>query len=142
MPVSTGGGPLNDANATALLKQVPSTTFKARLVRRVTMPTVNPGINEPYFLKILDAFRVSTYVNPDPKKASEKPATICSVCNMATGEIALWLVGEVCVKNLEEQYPDAGYVNRIFAVQKLPKRPTKRYHDWEIAEVEEEQVGA
>ncbi len=107
-----------------------------KVARRVTMPTLNPVVNTPYALKIVDAFRESTYVDPDPKKRNEKPATICSVIDMNTGAVYLWLVGDVCVKNLKENYPDDDYVGRIFGVQKLPKRPSKRYHDWEIIELE------
>lgn len=109
-----------------------------RIAKRVTMPTLNLAVNEPKVMRIDDAFRESKYQDPDPKKAKEKPATICSITDMQTGEVALLLVPEVMKKNIDESYPDQTYVGRIFCVQKLPKRPGKRYFDFEIAELEAE----
>lgn len=121
-----------DNTAVATAKDAPP---RFKVVKRVTLPTVNPGVNEPRIFQIQDAFRTSTYVNPDPKKASEKPATVCSVNDLETGEVLLWLVAEVAKKNIEEQYPDESYVGKSFAVCKMPKRPGKRYFDFQIAEV-------
>lgn len=107
-----------------------------RIAKRVTLPTINPGVNQPVVFRIMDGMRVSTYAAIKPDGTKEKPATVCTVTDMQTGQIALWLVAEVCAKNLQEQYPDEGYVGKIFGVQKLPKRPGKRYFDFEIAELE------
>lgn len=109
-----------------------------KVVKRVTMPTLSLKENEPKVLRIDDAMRESKYIDPDPKKAKEKPATICSVTDMQTGEVAILLVPEVMKKNLNESYPADGYVGKVFGVQKLPKRPGKRYFDLEIAELEAE----
>jgi len=112
---------------------------KFKVAKRVTMPTINPATNVPYIFKIMDAFRKSTYVKPvvaGEEEKKEKPATICTVTDMETGQIALWLVPEVAYKNITEQYPDDSYVGKIFGCQKLPKRPGKRYFDFEIAELE------
>lgn len=105
-----------------------------KLVKRITLPTLNPGIDQPYVLKIIDGFRESSYIDPDPKKKNDKPATICECVDMQTGIHYLWLVGEVVKKNLEENYPDEGYIGLLFGVRKLPKRPGKRYHDYDIGE--------
>lgn len=113
----------------------PSGIAGFKIAKRVTMPTLNLKVNEPKILRIDDAFRVSTYKDPDPAKAKEKPATICTATDMQTGEVALLLVPEVMHKNLTEQYPNDTYVGKIFGLQKLPKRPGKRYFDFEIAEL-------
>lgn len=104
--------------------------------KHVTLPTLNPGVDQPYVLRFDEAIRQSTYVDPDPKKAKEKPADIASVTDMETGAIYQLLVPAVLKANLEEQYPDGAYVGLMFAVMKLPKRPGKRYFDWNIVEVE------
>jgi hypothetical protein len=115
---------------------------KYKIARRVTLPTINPKTNEPVVLRIEDEMRISTYSKPqtaeDVKaaKPKEKPATICTVTNMETGEVALLLVSEVVKTNLEEHYPDGDYVGRVFGMQKLPKREGKRYFDFEITELE------
>lgn len=111
-----------------------------RIAKRVTLPTLNPGVNKPLILRIEDAFRVSDYVNPDPKKANEKPATVCTVTELDTGVVSLWLVAEVAHKNIEAMYPDKDYIGRIFGIQKLPKRPGKRYFDFEVVELEDNEA--
>lgn len=109
-----------------------------KIVKRVTMPTLSLKEMEPRVLRIDEEMHLSKFIDPDPKKAKEKPATICGVTDMQTGEVAMLLVPEVMKKNLDEAYPGATYVGRIFGVQKLPKRSGKRYFDLEIAEVEPE----
>jgi len=109
-----------------------------KIAKRITLPSLVLKENTPMALRIDDPFRISKWIDPDPKKAKEKPATICSVTNMQTGEVAVLLVPEVMHKNLDEAYPDNTYVGKVFGVQKLPKRPGKRYHDMEIAELEAE----
>ena len=145
---ATKGNPASKTNVTDIT--VAKTTVPARasgiagfkVVKRVTMPTLSLKENEPRVLRIDDAMRESKYIDPDPKKAKEKPATICSVTDMQTGEVAILLVPEVMKKNLDEAYTGAAYVGRVFGVQKLPKRPGKRYFDLEIAELEAEPEAA
>ena len=121
-----------DGNSTAVTTGAAFAGF--RVAKRVTMPTVNPKVGEPVVFRIDDEFRLSTYKSPDAK--NEKPATICTVTDMVTGQVLLWLVSEVARKNIEESYPGNDYVGRLFGINKLPKRPGKRYFDFEIAEME------
>ena len=78
----------------------------------------------------------STYTDPDPKKAKEKPATVMPVCDVETGEAMNLLVPSVMQSALEETYPDNEYVGKTFMVCKMPKRPGKRYFDIKLVEVE------
>jgi len=110
--------------------------LKMRVVKRITLPTLNPSVGVPMFVRFDSAIRVSDYKDPDPRKAEEKPADIAEITDMETGAVFLLLVSSVIKENLHRQYPDDTYKGRIFAIQKLPKRPNKRYHDWDIAEVE------
>lgn len=104
--------------------------------RQVIMPTLNLQIGQPRVLKVLDAMRQSLYKDPDPKKVKEKPATICGVVDTQTGEAMLLLVPSVCESSLRESYPDDDYVDKTFYMEKLPKRPGKRYFDFRLLEVE------
>lgn len=113
-----------------------------KVIKRVTLPTFSLKENEPKVLRIDDAMRESKYIDPDPKKAKEKPATICSITDMQTGGVAILLIPEVMKRNLNEAYPGDTYVNRVFGIQKLSKRPGKRYFDLEIAELEAEAEAA
>lgn len=111
---------------------------KFRPVRSVILPALNLGIGEPRVLYIKDAMRVST-VKADPKKkgeeAREKPATVCTVADMQTGEEFTLLVPAVMEGNLREAYPDDGYIHKAFYCEKKPKRPGKRYFDFALVEV-------
>lgn len=130
--------------------------FKVK--RQITVPSlVLKEVGKPHILKIMDRMRISTYVDPDPKKKKEKPATICAVTNMETGEVAQLLVPSVMEANLRRDYDamvkvegegketriveDNGahtYVDKVFRVENLGKRPGKRYFDFSIFEVEAE----
>lgn len=109
-----------------------------RPVRSVILPALNLGVGQPRVLYIKDAMRVST-VKADPKKkgeeAREKPATVCTVADMQTGEEFTLLVPAVMEGNLREAYPQDGYVGKAFLCEKKPKRAGKRYFDFALIEV-------
>lgn len=123
--------------------------FKVK--RQITLPTLS--MKTPSQAKILrfdEAMKVSTYVDPDPTKAKEKPATIAMVTDMENGQIFQFIVPSVVQANLERDYCEtkkdkegkvvevlkANYVGLIFRIENLGKRPGKRYWDFSIFEVE------
>lgn len=130
--------------------------FKVK--RQITVPTLvmkEPG--KPLILTFNDRMRISTYIDPDPKKATEKPATICGVTDATTGVVSQLLVPSVVEANLRRDYDakakvegkgkdtriteDSGdhtYVGKTFRLENLGKRPGKRYFDFSIFEVEAE----
>ena len=104
--------------------------------KQITVPTLTlKDASGPRILTIGDAMRVSTYVDPDPKKAKEKPATVCGVTDEESGELFQFLVPSVVESNLRRDYPEDGYVGKTFRIQCLGKRPNKRYRDFSIFEV-------
>lgn len=114
--------------------------FKVK--RQVTVPTLSMKENKdgalppPRFLQFMEAMHESTYVDPDPKKVKEKPATIAGVTDIETGEIYQFLVPAVVESQLTRDYPDDGYVGKVFRIACLGKRPGKRYRDFSIFEVD------
>lgn len=104
--------------------------------RRVIQTVLNLQVGQPRTLKILDALRESSYRNPDPKKQKDKPATICGVVDVQTGETATLICPAVLAGNLRESYPKDAYVGKTFYMEKLAKRPGKRYFDFTLVEVE------
>ena len=127
--------PGNPSEGTSLLAR-----YKVK--RQVILPTLNLAVGFPRVLKILEAMHVSTISDPKAAekagKAGEKmePATVCPVTDIETGEQFNLLVPAVLRGNIEEKYPDAAYVGAAFYVEKLPKRPGKRYFDFKLIEVE------
>lgn len=114
--------------------------FKVR--RQVTVPTLSlkegkdGTLPPPRYLQFNEAMHLSTYVDPDPKKAKEKPATISGVTDRETGEMFQFLVPSVVESQLKRDYPEDGYVGKIFRITCLGKRAGKRYRDFSIFEIE------
>lgn len=111
--------------------------FKVK--RQITVPTLTmkDGSNAR-MLSFNDAMRASNYIDPDPKKAKEKPATVAGVTDVESGELFQFLVPSVVESNLRRNYPDDGYVGRTFRIQCLGERAGKRYRDFSIFEVDKE----
>ena len=128
--------------------------FKVK--RTITMPTlVMKDASAARILRFDSRMELSTYIDPDPKKAKEKPATVSNVTDVQTGEIFKFLVPSVVEANLRRDYDaevkisgegktakiteDKGehnYVGLSFQIQCMGKRPGKRYRDFSIVEVE------
>lgn len=107
-----------------------------KVKRQVILPTLSLQVNVPKTLIATAAMYVSTYTDPDPKKAKEKPATVLPVGDVETGEAMNLLVPAVMESALNESYPDQEYIGKVFMVCKMPKRPGKRYFDIKLVEVE------
>src|SRR5690242_19744057 len=106
-------------------------TYKMK--RLVTLPLLKHEAGQTRMLRIEVPFYVGKSV--DEKKG---PATLTTVINLETGEEMTYIVSAVLQKNLEEQYPDAKYVGKSFAVAKYAPPEGKRYSLFNIAEIEED----
>jgi len=129
-----------------------------KIKRTITMPTLTMKDASPARLLRFDTkMELSTYVDPDPKKSKEKPATVSNVTDVQTGEIFKFLVSSVVEANLRRDYDaevkvtgegkaakiteDKGehtYIGKVFQIQCMGKRPGKRYRDFSMKEVEAE----
>ena len=130
--------------------------FKVK--RQITMPTLTMKEASPAMvLRFNSRMALSTYVDPDPNKVKEKPATVADVTDMSNGMVYKFLVPSVVEANLRRDYDaevkvsgegksakiteDKGehlYVGKCFQIQCLGKRPNKRYRDFSVLEVEAE----
>lgn len=139
---------------------IPQAGVKAgfRVKRQITMPTlVMKDASKEMVLMFNSRMSLSTYIDPDPKKQKEKPATVADVTDVETGAIWKFLVPSVVESNLRRDYDaevkitgegkdakitgDTGehlYVGKTFQIQCLGKRPGKRYRDFSLLEVEAE----
>lgn len=134
------------ANKQEVVKQeetnnVPAVFGAYKIKRRVTMPTINPPVDKPCIFRIEDAMRESTYkekLSADGTRVDgdKKPGTVCTVVDVETGLVGLWLMPSLAVSQLNEAYPDDAYVGRVFGFKKLTKRPGKKYFDIELIELE------
>ncbi|MHB8674563.1 MAG: hypothetical protein ACYDAK_12925 [Candidatus Limnocylindrales bacterium] len=113
------------------------------LKRRLTLPSlVMKTKGEIRFLAIADALRASKVPGKVNKSTGEqeKPATICTVGDVQTGEVFTWLVPAVVKSVFEQEKPDGAaddwYVGKCFMVENLGKREGKRHVDFAVAEVD------
>lgn len=104
--------------------------------RQVILPTLNLKPGEPRVLLLTQPMAVSTYVEKDEAKKKEKPATVCAVGDVTDGMAYNLLVPAVLESTLREAYPNDSYVGLTFYMEKLPKRPGKRYFDFKLVEAE------
>lgn len=120
---------------------------KFKLKRRVILPTLSLQVGQQRILRFDDVIKQSKVVDPDPAKRNEKPADVAPVTDMESGEQMLLLVPAVMYAAIARDYGEVGdddriiegtetYVGKIFGVQKMPKRPGKRYFDIELVEME------
>ena len=109
-----------------------------QLKRRLTMPSlVLKAVGVARILAIADAMRESSV--PGKKNADgvqEKPATVCTVGDVETGEQFTLLVPAVFKSTLERDYPNDEYVGKCFYIRNEGKREGKRHIDFTIAEVD------
>ena len=116
-----------------------------KLVRHVTLPVlVLKEPNKTHYLNIVDAIRISAIEGKKDKDGKkEKPADICTVGDVQSGEMFTLLVPAVVKSNLERGYAPASpgdapaYIGKVFALTNKGKRTTtQRYFDFEITEVD------
>ena len=109
-----------------------------KLVRRLTMPAlVLKEVGKAYFLAVADAMRESSV--PGKKNAdgvAEKPATVCTVGDVTTGEQFTLLVPSVVKSTWERDYPNGDYVGKSFYIRNEGKREGKRHIDFTVAEID------
>ena len=111
--------------------------------RAVTVPLLKPELDVPFFVRIDSPMRMSKPIKQDGKQSME-PATVCNVTNLETDEPQELIVPAVLKGIFEEQYVETdeetgevsnNYVGLAFEIVKRPKEKNKRYHKFEVYEV-------
>jgi hypothetical protein len=103
----------------------------------ITTPQLKFVDGKTLYVEITSAFRVSTASGTQVGKDGQKmkPADVCNVINLETGEAATIIVGTVLKNRLEENYPDESYINKKFELTQH-KVEGKRWKDYSIVELE------
>lgn len=60
---------------------------------------------------------------------------MANVVDMSTGQLGQIIVGAVLKQELENGYPEASYVGKIFEIVKTAPEGTRKYSLWNITEV-------
>lgn len=92
--------------------------FKA--TKHVTLPTLSlKDAGTIVHLRFESPIRQGKNINPDDPK---EPAHVATVLNLDTGELQQIVLAKQLRGTLEEEYPNDGYVGRIFELENLGKK--------------------
>ena len=106
-----------------------------KVLNAVTRPTLSLVEGVPVYVKILKPIYVGKEIKGSEKKADSKPADIADIVNLETNKEMQLVIGAIVKSNIEESYPDAGYVGKGFMITKGQKKEGKRYFNYEISEI-------
>jgi len=105
--------------------------------RAVTRAVLKFEVDAPTYIKILTEIITGKELKGTDKKAEMKPAQICDVINLESGQELTMICGAIVESSLNENYPDKSYVGLCFAITKQAKKEGKRYFPYEISEIED-----
>lgn len=110
---------------------------KLKVVKHVTLPILKFGVDEPVYIKIINPIHKGKKLAGEAE--DKEPVDLIDVINLLTGEPAQIVGGTILVNTLIEDYPDHGYVGRMFQVTKLAAKGSgaNKYHPYSILEVAE-----
>lgn len=110
--------------------------FKPVVKRKLILPVLKMEQNKPIYIKVEDKVYVGKNINGTKADQKEKPADLCHVTDLETGEMMLIIVPAVVLSVWNEEYPNAGYVGLGFAITKGEKAKEKRYFQYTVDELE------
>jgi hypothetical protein len=103
------------------------------------MPTLKLVPDVPVYVKITDPIFEGKTQKAKEGEAEKKPPMIFNVINLETGEVCQMVAGTVVHREIVDNYPKEGYVNKCFMIIKGKKKGSgdRGYFTYEIAEIEE-----
>jgi hypothetical protein len=105
--------------------------FAFKVKKHVTVPLLKLVNNVPVYVKFTGEIFTGKVVD-DKKEAPQ----MANVVDLTTGQEMQIILGTVLVGNLQESYPDAGYVNKQFELVKNAPEGTRKYSLYQITEIE------
>jgi hypothetical protein len=106
-----------------------------KVVKNVTLPILKQEDGKTYYIKITGPIFTGKEIKGEGKEAKEKPADLANIINLETGEEMQIIMNTVLKSNLEEMYPENGYVDKMFATTRSAI-DGKRYKNYSIQEIE------
>ncbi len=113
--------------------------FKPVVIKHVTMPTLKLLPDVPAYVKITEKIFEGKSQPAKGDEPAKKPPMIFNVINLESGEVCQMVAGTVVQREIQDNYPKDGYVNKCFMIVKGKKKGTgdRGYFTYEIAEIEE-----
>ena len=107
-------------------------TAAVKVVRRVTIPLLQFPEGQTITAKIVAPIYTGKEI---PGHQIKKAAELVQI-DSRSGVRRLIIVNEVLKKELNEAYPDDGYVGKWFMITKIAPKDGKRYPTFDVQEVE------
>ncbi len=110
------------------------------IVKRVTLPVVSlKEIGAQILCAMVEPIHVGKEITEGKRNLQMKPADVVTV-QAPNGEQGTLVVGEVMKRELEEQYPNQGYIGRWLVIKRVDTREVpggggRRYGLYAITEV-------
>jgi len=104
--------------------------FKVK--RLVTLPLLKPAIDKEFYILIQEPI----FKGKELKGSDMEAAHLVNIINLETGQEMQLIANAVLRSTLEEEYPEAGYVGKGFALTKEAKPSGKKYNPFTVVEIE------
>jgi hypothetical protein len=120
------------------------------IVRHVTLPQIKlPDDGSALYLRFEKAIETARQLEAMKTRRSKNattestetplpPPQVAEVTNLQTGELGQFIVNAVLESNLNESYPDEGYVKKCFSIKQLSLKKGRggySYKTFEILEI-------
>jgi hypothetical protein len=104
----------------------------------IVVPQLKMELEKSYFLNIKTPVEMGKHIEGQTDKDGKKkePPMLARVIDLTTGEELDLIFNTVLLGNLNEAYPDNGYVGKSFEIIKHDKAEGKDYNTFGIFEVE------
>lgn len=106
-----------------------------KVVKNVTLPLLKQSDDTTVYVRIDSAIFKGKEIKGTGEAAKMEPADLMNVTELESGEQMQMIANAVLKGNLEEEYPEEGYVGKCFAVTRM-KVEGKRYKNYSIQEIE------
>lgn len=101
--------------------------------KTLVVPQLKFEQGKPVYFKVTGEMYVG---KPNPEKPNDKPADLCHVVDLVTGEECSIVIPAVLKSVWDEDYKENAQVGLAFMVTKGEKQAGKRYFNYEISEIE------
>ena len=115
-----------------IIMTTPAPAFEPKVIKRVTQLLLKPLLDEPVYVKFLEPIFTGKKVEAD-----KDPAKLANIINLVDGSECQIIISAVVQANMEDEYPDSGYVSKCFSLTKHKKASGKSYNPYTILEIED-----
>lgn len=111
-----------------------TTTLKFDVVKNVTLPLLKQQDDTTVYIQITGEIFTGKEMKGSGDKQKMEPADLMNIVDLETGEEMQMIANAVLKSTLEEEYPEAAYVGKQFAITRNSVEG-KRYKTYKVQEI-------